>query len=80
MNFEESMERLKERHEALSQSVEMLLASQRQTERLMAEQAARTDRQIAETGHQIRELLQFINQLAHVAESHERRLDDLDKR
>ncbi len=54
------------RLEALTQSVELLAAMHRDLEQQTAQRFAET--------------LQFINRLAHIAEIHERRLDDLEGR
>jgi uncharacterized protein (DUF342 family) len=63
----EPMEKLEERHQALTQSLESLAGMQRENDRRWA----KTDGRFAET-------LQFINQLARIAETHEHRLDHLE--
>ena len=80
MTFEERLDRLTERHEALTQSLELLAGMQRDNERRHAELTEETNRRFEETNRQIADVLQFINQLAHVAEAHERRLDRLDEK
>jgi hypothetical protein len=74
MSFEEGIERLKERHEALTQSVELLLISQR-------ENAI----QIRANTENIGKLVEISNRdavdiaaLARIAESHERRINGLE--
>ena len=66
MTIDERIERLTERHEALTQSVELLT-------RDIQALAEQTNARFAQT-------LEFINRLAHVAEAHEQRLDDLENR
>lgn len=60
--IERDLERLTERHEALTQTVEIVAGMQRKNEELMAQ------------------TLEAINSLARIAQSHDRRLDDLEKR
>jgi hypothetical protein len=74
MSFEEGIERLKERHEALTQSVELLLISQRETAN-----------QIRANTENIGKLVEVSNRdavdiaaLARIAESHERRINGLE--
>lgn len=56
MNFEESPERLKERHEALTQSLELMAAENR-------ERDERHDRQMSQ-------VMEGIARLLHIAEIH----------
>jgi hypothetical protein len=60
-----------ERIEALTQSLELLGHLHQELEKETAARFADTNAKFAET-------LQFINRLAHVAEAHEQRLDDLE--
>jgi len=64
MNIDERLEKLVERHEALAQTVELMAAMLRANE----EQYSRRFAQVMEA----------INGLVHVAEIHERHLDDLE--
>jgi hypothetical protein len=72
-----------ERLEALAQSVELLSLANKDNEaniaRLIAMQEE-TDRRFAEVARLFAETHDFINRLAHVAEAHEQRLDNLEKR
>lgn len=68
MNIDQRLDRLTERHEALTQTVELIATMHKDLEQQAALRSAETDRRFAET-------LQFINKLAHVAEAHEQRLD-----
>jgi hypothetical protein len=59
--IELDLERLKERHEALTQTVEIIAGMQRKNEMVLAQ------------------VIEAIHGLARIAESHERRLDGLEK-
>ncbi|MBC7924634.1 MAG: hypothetical protein H7039_03165 [Bryobacteraceae bacterium] len=72
MSIDERIERLTERHEALAQSVEMLLASQR----LHEEQHSR---EMTDVRGLLAETVQSISALARIAESHEHRIEDLEE-
>jgi len=67
MTFEEGLERLKERHEALTQTVELLAAENRQ---IAAENKERDKR--------LGQIMEGIARLLHVAEIHEHRLTRLE--
>ena len=69
MDFEQRIERLTERHEALAQSVELMRAA--------AEQDAQNIRSLANIAA---DALDSIKRLERVATAHENRLDDHDKR
>jgi hypothetical protein len=76
MTIDERLDRLTDRHEALTQSVEPLLAAQRQTDERIGRVTADIDKLpvlMAETG-------QFINRLAHIAEAHDQRTERLEER
>ena len=75
MTIEERIDRLRERHEALTQSVELLLISQREN-----------STQIRANTENIGKLVEVSNRdavdiaaLARVAESHERRINGLEE-
>ena len=70
--IEAALDHLTERHEALTQSLELMRSFQRDTEKQLAAGFSETTARFAET-------LQFINQLAHVAEAHEKRIEDLEQ-
>jgi len=79
MDWEARLDRLQERHEALTQTVEMIVASQRET-------AERHDREIATLTGEMTKLTQlmgqtdqFIHSLARIAPSHERRIEKLEE-
>jgi len=67
VTIDERLEKLTERHEALAQTVEIIAGMQKDNERRFAE----TDRRIGQ-------VLEAITQLGHIAESHDRRLDNLE--
>lgn len=73
MTTEEKLDRLTERVDAIAQSVELLTTLHRDLEKENAETNAIMAQRFSET-------LQFINRLAHIAEAHEQRLDDLENR
>ena len=73
MTTDERLDRLAERTDAIAQSVELLTSLHKDLENLHKDLEQQTARRFAET-------LQFINRLAHVAEAHEHRLDDLEGR
>jgi len=60
MTIEQRLERLAERHEALTQTVEIIAAMQRENERLAGR------------------VIRVIEKLSKIAESHERRLNNLE--
>ncbi len=67
MTIDERLEKLTERHEALTQSVELLRIAQEETDRRfkrVAELFTQTDG--------------FINDLARIAKTHDDRLNDLE--
>jgi len=80
MTLDERLERLAERHEALTQTVELMVAENRQA----AEKMAAENKQMAmENRHRDRrlgEIMEGIASLLHVAEIHEQRLDRHDDR
>jgi phage shock protein A len=73
-DFEKWVRRMEERHEALSQSLEILTHDVHELQAGIKEQKARIDSlaSIAETA------LASITALAKIAESHERRITDLE--
>ena len=75
MTTDERLDRLTERVDAIAQSVELLTTLHRDLEKATAAKFAET---AAETAARFSETLGFINRLAHVAEAHEQRLDDLE--
>jgi hypothetical protein len=77
MTTEEKLDRLTERVDAIAQSVELLTALHRDLEKETNARFAETNSIMAQ---RFSETLQFINRLAHIAEAHEQRLDDLENR
>ena len=65
MTFDESLDRLRERHEALTQTVELMVHQQREWQE--KNQILRAD------------MLESIHSLAQIAQSHERRLGDWER-
>ena len=64
MTIDERLEKLTERHEALTQTVEIMAAMQKENDRRFAERMG--------------QVLEAITQLGHIAESHDHRLDNLE--
>src|SRR5262245_47572468 len=71
VTIDERLERLTERHEALTQTVERMAAMQKEREKENQDLKKEMTRRFAET-------LGFINQLAHIAQAHESRIDKLE--
>jgi hypothetical protein len=69
MTIDQRLEKLTERHEALTQSVELLRLAQEETEKMFKENETR-----------FREVVDVISDLARIAQSHENRLDNLERR
>jgi len=88
MNFDERLEKLATRHEALAQTVEFIAGMQLRTEKVLvalAEAQVKTENAMAELQHGMAELRNgmvgvqdAIQRLARIAESHEQRLDRLE--
>jgi hypothetical protein len=70
---------LDERIEALTQSVELLVHSNRDNEAHITAMREENDRRFAEISRLFAQTHEFINSLAHIAEAHEQRLHDLEK-
>ena len=73
MTLDERLERLTGRHEALTQSVEFMVAENRQAAENMAAENKQRDRRLGE-------IMEGIASLLHIAEIHEQRLDRHDDR
>ena len=69
-----------ERLEVISSKLELLATLHIDLEHQTAERFAEVAKRFAETDKRFAETLQFINRLAHVAEAHEQRLDDIEGR
>ena len=72
MTIDERLERLTERHEALTQSVELMVAENRDRNNQLSANKQRDKR--------MGEIMEGIARLLHVAEIHEHRLDEHDAR
>ena len=72
MTIDERLEKLAERHQALTESVELMRASQ-------AEKSEETDRRFKQVADLFAETDSFIRTLAKIAQRHEARLDKLDR-
>jgi hypothetical protein len=74
MTIDERLERLTERHEALTETVELIAASQAKAD----ERVEKVTADIGKLTALMAETDRFINRLAHIAEAHEQRLDHLE--
>jgi hypothetical protein len=86
MTFEERMDWINEKHQALAQTVELIAIETRELGLRMDRMHAQHERESAETREHLRVLTsaieldaENIRALAHIAESHERRLDRLER-
>ena len=71
MTIDERLERLTERHEALTQTVELIAAENRDRDKRTEERDKRLDGILTQ-------MAEGIGRLLHVAEIHEHRLEDLE--
>jgi uncharacterized protein Yka (UPF0111/DUF47 family) len=81
MTIDERIERLTDRHEALAQSVELLVAENRHTSeqiQRMAEENQKSAEENRRRDRQLGDIMEGIARLLHVAEIHERRITDLE--
>jgi hypothetical protein len=87
VDIDDRLDRLVERHEALSQSLELIAAMQRDGERQFKEERAQTEQlfgqvalRLREATDNIREMSDSINRLARIAGVHQDRLDGHEQR
>jgi hypothetical protein len=78
MTIDERLDRLTERHEALTQSVELLLIETREMRARQEAAQEKTDDQIRKITTAIELDAENIRALVRIAESHERRLSDIE--
>ena len=85
MTIDERLDRLAARHEALTQSVELLVHSQHEAfaryDAMMAKHEAaweRNDDAMAKTQTMLAQVVGSIDSLARIAHAHERRISDLE--
>ena len=84
MNIEERLEKLTERHEALTQTVELLAGMHRDNEELFRRFQEESDKRFERADKRMGEVMETINQLGRIAglhqelDDHEQRLDKLD--
>jgi hypothetical protein len=75
MTIDERLEALAERHEAMAQGVELLLASQRETDEKIRHLAI-----VAEQNEdRAAQMMEAIRRLARIADHHEDRIERLEK-
>ena len=80
MTLDERLERLTERHEALTQTVELMVAENRQAAEKMAAENKQLAMENKQRDRRLGEIMEGIASLLHVAEIHEHRLDQHDDR
>jgi hypothetical protein len=78
MNIDERLTRLAERHETLTQSVELLLAMQRSNEERFAKSEERFEQFRTRTEERFIQLMDAMTRLVRIVETHEHRLEDLE--
>jgi len=71
MTIDERLERLTERHEALTQSIELMHAD-------WQEKSAQTTTNFLTVAHNFEIALDAIKRLEHIAAAHEQRIEDLE--
>ena len=69
MDFEERIDKLTARHEALSQTVELLAHAQTRNEEIQAKNE-----------QMLTQVIESIDSLARIAHAHERRISDIEDR
>jgi len=79
MTIEERLDKLTERHEALARSIELLVASQRDNERLMQERAIDYEQRFAQNQQRLAQLMETMTHIKNIVEAHEQRLDDFEE-
>jgi protein subunit release factor A len=73
MSFDERMDRLTERHEALVQTIELTMIENR-------ERDAKWDKRFSQLTAVVERVAESIDKLSHIAELHQHRLDSHDDR
>ena len=71
MDIDQRLDRLIERHEALTQTVELMAAENRERDQRLATENQERDRRMDE-------IMEAIARLLHIAEIHEHRIDRLE--
>jgi archaellum component FlaC len=84
MTIDERLERLTERHEALTQSVELMALENKERDRRLAVENKERDKRLEQRDQRLDKILnqmaEGIARLLHIAEIHEQRLDDLERK
>jgi hypothetical protein len=78
MTIDERLERLTERHEALTQSVELMALENRERDRRQAEIMEGLAAENRERDRRQAEIMEGLASLVHVAEIHEHRIERLE--
>jgi hypothetical protein len=80
MTIDERLERLAERHEALTQTVELMLHQQREWREEIHDWQTKADERQRKNEVLLAQVLESIDTLARIAHLHERRISDLEER
>jgi hypothetical protein len=80
MTIDERLEKLTERHEALTQTVELMAAENRDRDRRQEERDQRQEKRDKTLDKMLSQMAEGIGRLLHIAEIHEQRHDDHDAR
>ncbi len=75
MTIDERLDRLTERHEALTQSIELMMADNRERDHRLKEVVE----SIASLDRRSAEIMEGLARLVHVAEIHEQRIERLEE-
>ena len=79
MTIDQRLERLLERHEALTQSVELMALENKERDRRMDERDKRLEERDKRLDGVLTQMAEGIARLLHVAEIHEQRIDRLEQ-
>ena len=78
MTIDERLDRLTERHEALTQTVELMIHDRREWEQKFEERWQKNEERQEKNQILIAQVLESIDSLARIAHVHERRISDLE--
>lgn len=78
MTIDERLERLTDRHEALTQSVELMVTENRERDRRLAEMEERWDERMGKLIGTVEKLVGTVEKVAQIAANHEHRIERLE--
>jgi DNA anti-recombination protein RmuC len=79
MTIDERLDKLTERHEALTQTVEIIASMHRENEKLFAEMRRENEKRFAENEKRFEKLTDLFGGLLGIVKQHEIRLNNLDR-